>query len=56
MPSITKINRENMRQRRRDMGFREDLPTVKPASATRPSPQPRPLGAKPRIKRIVRGR
>ena len=52
MPTITKINRENMRQRRRDMGFRENLPTATPVQTPRPSPQPRPLGAKPRINRI----
>ena len=52
MPSITKINRDNLRQRRRDMGFRENLPTVKPAPAARSAPQPRPLGAKLRINRI----
>ena len=52
MPTITKINRENMRQRRRDMGFRENLPTATPVQTPRPSPQPRALGAKPRINRI----
>lgn len=52
MPAITKINRENMRQRRRDMGFRENLPTATPVQTPRPSPQPRPLVAKPRINRI----
>ena len=52
MPTVTKINRDNLRQRRHDMGFREDLPTVKPATTARPAPQPRPLGAKPRVNRI----